>query len=118
MTFDKPTFQKPDSAIIADIDTWDIYQGGCKIGTMLKTDTEIHLEVMYNKHVLKLSERTSVMTIIEMHYTKLMLHVLSSVKECEVKEVKDRIDRVTDETNGRWCPEYKLKSLGDMEIKE
>ena len=117
MTFDKPTFQKPDSATIAGIDLWDIYQGGCKIGTILKTDTEIHLDVMYNKHVLKLSERASIMTIIEMHYTKIMLHVLSSIKECEVKEVKDMIDRVTDEANSRWCPEYKLKSLDDMETK-
>lgn len=111
MTFDKPTFEKPYSATIADIDLWDIYQGGCKIGTILKTDTEIHLDVMYNKHVLKLSERASIMTIIEMHYTKIMLHVLSSIKECEVKEVKDRIDGITDETNGKWCPEYKVKPL-------
>jgi len=80
LTFDKPTFVKPDSATVDNLEYWNIMQGGLKIGSMRKGEGKIYLSVLYNDYELKISEKNQVMSIIEMEYVKLIFHSLYSIK--------------------------------------
>ena len=107
MTFDKPTFVKPDSATIADLEFTDIYIGGLKIGSLLKAKNKYHLEVMYNKYELKYSERSQIMTIINIEYAKSILHVLSSIDSNDLDKWKIKMDKLHNERAARKEHQYK-----------
>ena len=116
MTFKKPTFVKPDAAIIAGIDYWDIYIEGLKIGVMTKTPSEIHLNIMYNDFVLNTSEKSQIMTVIEVEYTRLIFHVLGSVGKIDIHKWKGRIDEKHQAKELR--SESKSQPINEMKIIE
>ena len=116
MTFDKPKFVMPDAAKIANINCWDINVKGLKIGTMIKTNTEIHLNIMFRDFVLKLSEKSQVMTIIQLEYSKVIFHVLDSVGKNDVDKCKGVIDERQERKVLRM--ERPLRLISEMRIIE
>ena len=110
MTFEKPTFTKPEAAQIAELDYVDIYMGLQKIGTLTKvkhnTGFTYALDVMYNKYEFKQSERALIMTTIEIDYTQAMFRILDSFKNHEILDgVVDKFKTVKDAVESK----YKMK---------
>ena len=111
MTFDKPTFVKPDSAIINNLEYSDIYIQGLKIGTLSKTEGMYHLSVMFNEYVLKSSDKSKIILTIELEYSRLVFHVLSSVGKVDIDKWKASIDDFDKQRN-------KLSTNNDLKIME
>lgn len=88
-TFEAPKFVKPDIATISNLNFWDVYIGGLKIGTMLKQKDKIYLNVFYNEYEFKATERERITLSIQLEYARVMLHITSAKKEYPTKKLRE-----------------------------
>lgn len=110
MTFEKPTFVKPDSATVDNLNYSDIYIGGHKIGSIMKTKGRYYLDVCYSKHEFNEKEKGRIISVINMEYSKYVLHVLANIKKADIDKWKELMSSEKEKR--------KLKPHNNMKVSE